>query len=71
MRWDIRRRSQRVKPPQAHTTTTRLHEWQDGEVVTELALLNVVPGREAEFETAFEKAKGLISSTVGFISLAG
>jgi heme-degrading monooxygenase HmoA len=37
-------------------------------MVTELALLDVRPGREAEFEAAFDKAKRIISSVAGFKS---
>jgi heme-degrading monooxygenase HmoA len=38
-------------------------------MVTELALLDVLPGREDEFEAAFHEAKGIISSMTGFKSL--
>ena len=38
-------------------------------MVLELAILNVVPGREAEFERAFGEAKGFIASMPGFQSL--
>jgi heme-degrading monooxygenase HmoA len=38
-------------------------------MVTELAVLNVIPGRESEFEAAFDQAKGIISSRAGFRSL--
>lgn len=38
-------------------------------MVTELAVLDVSPGREGEFEAAFENAKGIISSMRGFRSL--
>jgi heme-degrading monooxygenase HmoA len=38
-------------------------------MVTELAVLDVLPGREAEFEAAFDQAKGIISSMAGFKSL--
>jgi heme-degrading monooxygenase HmoA len=38
-------------------------------VVLELATLNVLPGRESEFEAAFSQARGLISSMPGFLSL--
>ena len=36
----------------------------------EHAVLPVVPGREEEFEAAFGKARGIISSMPGFVSLA-
>ena len=38
-------------------------------VIAELAVLDVLPGREGEFEVAFDKAKGIISSMAGFRSL--
>ena len=38
-------------------------------MVLELAILNVVPGKEADFEHAFREAKGIIASMPGFISL--
>ena len=38
-------------------------------MVLELAILNVVPGRAAEFERAFGEAKGIIASMAGFQSL--
>jgi heme-degrading monooxygenase HmoA len=46
-----------------------IYAWQDALVVTELAVLDVLPGREDEFEVAFDKAKRLISSMAGFKSL--
>ena len=39
-------------------------------MILEHAALQVVPGKEAEFEAAFTQAKGLISSMPGFISLS-
>jgi len=39
-------------------------------VITEHALLPVIPGREAEFELAFAEARGIISSMPGFLSLS-
>ena len=39
-------------------------------MILEHAALQVVPGKEAEFEAAFAQAKGLISSMPGFISLS-
>ena len=38
-------------------------------MVLELAILDVIPAREAEFELAFGEAKAIIASTPGFISL--
>ena len=38
-------------------------------MVAELAILDVVPGREGEFEAAFDEAKHIISSMAGFKSL--
>jgi len=38
-------------------------------VILEHALLDVVPGREAAFERAFEEARPLIAATPGFRSL--
>src|SRR5688572_6295295 len=38
-------------------------------VVLELAMLNVLPGRESEFEAAFSQARHLISAMRGFLSL--
>jgi heme-degrading monooxygenase HmoA len=38
-------------------------------VILEHALLDVVPGREAAFEEAFEEARPLIAATAGFRSL--
>jgi heme-degrading monooxygenase HmoA len=38
-------------------------------VITEHALLEVVPGRELEFVASMEQAKSLISASPGFISL--
>ena len=35
----------------------------------ELAILNVIPGREPDFERAFAEAKRIIASMPGFISL--
>lgn len=37
--------------------------------VLEHALLDVVPGREDDFEVAFTEAEGIISSMPGFVSL--
>jgi heme-degrading monooxygenase HmoA len=41
----------------------------DAAVILEHAPLDVVPGREAEFEQAFSEAKEIISSMPGFLSL--
>src|SRR5688500_10453839 len=38
-------------------------------MVLELAILNVIQGREADFEQAFREAKGIIASMPGFQSL--
>jgi len=38
-------------------------------VITEQAVLDVKPGREAEFEAAFASAKAIIASSPGFTSL--
>jgi heme-degrading monooxygenase HmoA len=38
-------------------------------VITEHALLEVVPGREDEFLDAMEKAKAIIAASPGFVSL--
>jgi heme-degrading monooxygenase HmoA len=39
-------------------------------VITEHALLQVLPGREDEFVDAMERAKELIASSPGFVSLS-
>ena len=41
----------------------------DARVITEQATLDVLPGREADFEAAFTSAKALIAASPGFISL--
>ena len=38
-------------------------------MITEHALLDVVPGREDEFVAAMERAKALIAASPGFVSL--
>lgn len=38
-------------------------------MVLELAILNVIPDREDEFERAFREAKSIIASMPGFLSL--
>jgi heme-degrading monooxygenase HmoA len=38
-------------------------------MILEVALLNVVPSRGAEFEAAFAEAKAIIASMPGFVSL--
>ena len=38
-------------------------------MILEHALLDVRPGQEAEFETAFASAKAIISAAPGFVSL--
>jgi heme-degrading monooxygenase HmoA len=39
------------------------------EMVLEHAVLDVIPGREQDFEEAFDVAKSVISESAGFISL--
>jgi heme-degrading monooxygenase HmoA len=36
-------------------------------VILEVALLNVIPGQEADFETAFAEAQAIIASMPGYI----
>jgi heme-degrading monooxygenase HmoA len=38
-------------------------------MILEVAMLNVVPGRESEFELAFKRASKIISSMNGFVHL--
>ena len=38
-------------------------------MILEVAILNVIPGREAEFEAAFRSAQPIISSIPGYRSL--
>ena len=38
-------------------------------MITEHALLDVVPGRELEFVSAMQRAKSLIAASPGFVSL--
>jgi heme-degrading monooxygenase HmoA len=42
---------------------------QDVVMILEHAVLNVIPGEESEFEEAFNKAKEIIASMLGFRSL--
>ncbi|HXQ36512.1 MAG TPA: antibiotic biosynthesis monooxygenase [Anaerolineales bacterium] len=37
-------------------------------MILEVAILDVIPGQEKDFETAFEKASPIISSMSGYIS---
>jgi heme-degrading monooxygenase HmoA len=37
-------------------------------MILEIATLNVIAGREPEFETAFRKASGIIASMNGYVS---
>ncbi|MFM2343410.1 MAG: hypothetical protein RLZZ210_18 [Pseudomonadota bacterium] len=37
-------------------------------MVLEVAILNIIPSQENEFETAFSEASKIISSSVGYIS---
>ena len=41
----------------------------DARVITEQAVLDVQPGRAAEFEVAFGTARPIISASAGFVSL--
>jgi heme-degrading monooxygenase HmoA len=41
----------------------------DGQMVLEHAVLDVVPGEEAAFEAAFNKAKSIIAASEGFRAL--
>src|SRR5688572_20110467 len=41
---------------------------KDGSMVLEMAVLDVIAGRENEFEAAFKEASGIISSMDGYIS---
>src|SRR3954447_15362910 len=43
--------------------------WDHAVVILEHALLDVIPGQEADFEKAFAEAKAIISSMWGFRSL--
>lgn len=38
-------------------------------MILEVAVLDVVPGREADYEAAFAEAKSIIASMPGFLSL--
>ncbi|HXY28066.1 MAG TPA: antibiotic biosynthesis monooxygenase [Acidimicrobiales bacterium] len=38
-------------------------------MITEHALLEVIPGREEEFVTAMEEAKAIIAASPGFVAL--
>ena len=38
-------------------------------MILELALLDVIPAKEADFERAFAEARGIIASMPGFLSL--
>ena len=42
---------------------------EENELILEHALLNVISGRETEFEAAFSEARKIIESMPGFISL--
>lgn len=37
-------------------------------MILEMAILDVIPGQENEFESAFAKASGIISSMTGYVS---
>ena len=45
-------------------------EWETGRVITEHALLPVIPGREIDFERAFAEARAIIMSMPGCRSLS-
>jgi len=38
-------------------------------VITEHALLDVIPGREQEFVESMERAKAIVAASAGFVSL--
>ena len=38
-------------------------------MILEVAVLNIRPGQEAEFEAAMRKARPLIAATLGFVSI--
>lgn len=38
-------------------------------MILEAAILDVITGKEAEFEKAFDQAKGIISTMPGFVNL--
>jgi heme-degrading monooxygenase HmoA len=55
----------------SHRRPDGTHRRRDGvrharRMVLEHALLDVVPGREAEFEAAFDRAKAIIAASAGF-----
>lgn len=37
-------------------------------MILEVAILNIIPGREADFESAFRQASPIIASMTGYIS---
>jgi heme-degrading monooxygenase HmoA len=37
-------------------------------MILEVAILNIIPGREADFESAFQQASPIIASMKGYIS---
>lgn len=37
-------------------------------MILEVAILNIIPGREADFESAFRQASPIIASMMGYIS---
>jgi heme-degrading monooxygenase HmoA len=37
-------------------------------MILEVAILNIIPGREADFESAFQQASPIIASMTGYIS---
>ena len=38
-------------------------------MILEIAILKVIEGQEAEFERAFDEAKGIVSAVPGFVGL--
>ena len=50
------------------TLVQRVRERSRQPVILEVAVLNIRPGKSAEFEAAFRDAQGIISSARGYIS---
>ena len=64
-----RKHSQEHFPPGSPARKPN-REWDTGRVITEHALLPVLPGREDDFERAFAEARVLITSMPGCRSLS-
>lgn len=47
---------------------TALNEQKDSPMILEVATLDVIPGKEAEFEAAFREASGIIAGMQGYLS---